>query len=437
MKRLVTILVIILLATIYANGQGWVNSLGNKVKEKAKEKVEQKVEEKTEEVMEKGFETVEKGVKKKKGVKNEEGEESVSEEEEQADERSAEKRSENRSVAPQQKKALESFTQYDFIPGDKILFYEDFSQDAIGDFPALWTSNGSGEVKTVSVSDGKWLHLNGEDAVYCYMRKIDFPSNFIVEFDIIPDKEYSYDGIIFTIYENLSDNTEVADDDLYPGVAGIHIMLGSNEWETLGYKESGDWLRAKASKNPVILEETNHVIIWVQNRRVRIYHAGAKVLDAPTNIYPGVKFNRIRFSGWDRNSHPYITNIKITTAAPDMRSKLLTEGKIVSYGIYFDSGKDVVKPESYGSVKEIAAVLNENADVKIKIVGHTDSDGNDALNLDLSKRRAAAVKNYLVKEFGIAPERLQTDGMGEQQPVASNDKPENKAKNRRVEFIKL
>lgn len=437
MKRLVTILVIILLATIYANGQGWVNSLGNKVKEKAKEKVEQKVEEKTEEVMEKGFETVEKGVKKKKGVKNEEGEESVSEEEEQADERSAEKRSENRSVAPQQKKALESFTQYDFIPGDKILFYEDFSQDAIGDFPALWTSNGSGEVKTVSVSDGKWLHLNGEDAVYCYMRKIDFPSNFIVEFDIIPDKEYSYDGIIFTIYENLSDNTEVADDDLYPGVAGIHIMLGSNEWETLGYKESGDWLRAKASKNPVIMEETNHVIIWVQNRRVRIYHTGAKVLDAPTNIYPGVKFNRIRFSGWDRNSHPYITNIKITTAAPDMRSKLLTEGKIVSYGIYFDSGKDVVKPESYGSVKEIAAVLNENADVKIKIVGHTDSDGNDALNLDLSKRRAAAVKNYLVKEFGIAGERIQTDGMGEQQPVAANDKPENKAKNRRVEFIKL
>jgi hypothetical protein len=122
MKRLLFILVIILFALSDANAQGWVNSLGNKAKEKAKEKVEQKVEEKTEEVVEKGFETVEKGVKKKKGVKNEEEEEGVSEEGEQADERSAEKRSENRSVAPQQKKALESFTQYDFIPGDKILF---------------------------------------------------------------------------------------------------------------------------------------------------------------------------------------------------------------------------------------------------------------------------------------------------------------------------
>lgn len=427
MKKILIILGIMLFAVSGANGQSWLNSLGNKAKEKAKEKVEQKVEQKTEEVMEKGFESVEKGVK---------GEEAEEVSQEAESEKPAVKKNSNQTNAPQQKKSLESFTQYDFIPGDKILYYEDFSQDAIGDFPALWTSNGSGEVKSVSVASGKWLHLNGEDAVYCYMRKIDFPSNFIIEFDIIPDKEYSYDGIIFTIYENQSDNTEVADDDLYPGVAGIHLMLGSNEWETLGYKESSDWLRAKASKNPVVLEESNHVIIWVQNRRVRIYHSGAKVLDAPTNIYSNTKFNRIRFSGWDRNSHPFISNIKITTASPDTRSKLLTEGKIVSYGIYFDSGKDVVKPESYGSVKEIAAVLQENPDVKIKVVGHTDSDGDDALNLDLSKRRAAAVRGFLVKEFGIAADRIQTDGMGEQQPVAGNDKPENKAKNRRVEFIK-
>ena len=185
----------------------------------------------------------------------------------------------------------------------------------------------------------------------------------------------------------------------------------------------------------MVLEEVNHVIIWVQNRRVRIYHAGSKVLDAPTNIYTGVTFNRIRFSGWDRNSHPFITNIKITTASPDTRSKLLTEGKIVSYGIYFDSGKDVVKPESYGSVKEIATVLKDNPDVKIRVVGHTDSDGDDALNL-IFPEEAAAVKGFLEKEFGIAADRIQTGGMGEQQPVASNDTPENKAKNRRVEFIK-
>ena len=172
-------------------------------------------------------------------------------------------------------------------------------------------------------------------------------------------------------------------------------------------------------------------------RRVRIYHLGEKVLDVPTNIYAEGKFNRLRFFGWDRASYPFVTNIKVTTAAPDMRSKLLTEGKLISYGIYFDSGKDVVKPESYGSLNEIANVLKENPSLKIKIIGHTDSDGDDAMNLDLSKRRAVNVKLALVKDFGIDAGRIETDGMGETQPIATNNSAENKAMNRRVEFIKL
>ena len=120
-----------------------------------------------------------------------------------------------------------------------------------------------------------------------------------------------------------------------------------------------------------------------------------------------------------------------------MRSKLLTDGKLISYGIYFDSGKDIVKPESYGSLNDIAKVLAENPTVKINIVGHTDSDGDDAMNLDLSKRRAANVKNSLVKDFGIAADRITTDGKGETQALVPNTSVENKAINRRVEFIKL
>ena len=132
-----------------------------------------------------------------------------------------------------------------------------------------------------------------------------------------------------------------------------------------------------------------------------------------------------------------VTNIRIAVGAPDTRNKLLTEGKLVTYGIYFDVNKDVVKPESYGTLKDIAAVLNENPAVKVKIVGFTDSDGNDAANLDLSKRRAAAVKAELAKSFNVDGSRIETDGMGEGQPVAPNDSPSNKALNRRVEFLKM
>jgi outer membrane protein OmpA-like peptidoglycan-associated protein len=122
--------------------------------------------------------------------------------------------------------------------------------------------------------------------------------------------------------------------------------------------------------------------------------------------------------------------------APDTRNKLLTQGKWVTHGILFDVNSDRIKGESYGALKEIAGVLTENADVKIQIVGHTDSDGDDAANMDLSKRRAASVKAALAGEFKIDPGRMETDGKGESQPVDKNDTPAGKANNRRVEFVK-
>jgi outer membrane protein OmpA-like peptidoglycan-associated protein len=120
-----------------------------------------------------------------------------------------------------------------------------------------------------------------------------------------------------------------------------------------------------------------------------------------------------------------------------MRNKLITEGKLVSYGILFDVNSDKLKPESAPTLKEIAQVLKDNPAVRIKIVGHTDSDGENAANLDLSKRRAASVKAELTNTFGIDAARLESEGKGETEPVAANDSGINKAKNRRVEFIKL
>jgi len=120
-----------------------------------------------------------------------------------------------------------------------------------------------------------------------------------------------------------------------------------------------------------------------------------------------------------------------------MTSKLLTEGKHISYGINFDSGKDIVKPASYGAAKVIADILKENPNMRVRIIGHTDTDGNAANNLDLSKRRANAVKNYLVNEFKIDASRFETDGKGQTEPLASNNTEEGKAKNRRVEFLRI
>jgi len=430
MKKVLILLGFCLLFSLQADAQKWLNKLGNTAKEAAKSTMERRVEQKTEEVTE--------------GTPNE-AESTVIKEETEAEEKEETGLKESKEETKEPPQKLVSAGKYDFVPGDKILYFEDFSQDAIGDFPALWTTNGSGEVKTVNIAPGKWFHMNGEDAVYCYTRQIDFPDNFIVEFDIIPekkDKDY-YSSIQFSLYQERTGEAKEMNDELYPGEAGLHIDLGfssmDTSWETRGYKEGDnlDWLSGQGGKNPVLLEKVNHVILWIQKRRVRIYHQNEKVLDMPTNIYPDVKFNRMRFSGWDRYSAPYVTNLKITTASPDTRSKLITEGKLVTYGITFDVNKADVKPESYGTLKSIADVLNENASVKVKIVGHTDSDGDDAMNLELSRRRAESVKNELVKNFGIDASRMEIEGAGETKPVAPNDTPANKAQNRRVEFVKL
>lgn len=120
----------------------------------------------------------------------------------------------------------------------------------------------------------------------------------------------------------------------------------------------------------------------------------------------------------------YISNVRLATGAPDTRNKIMTEGKWLTHGILFDVNSDRIKGESYGSFKEIADVLTENADLKVQIVGHTDSDGDDASNLDLSRRRAAAVKTALATQFGIDAGRLDTDGKGECQPWTRTTRPD-------------
>ncbi len=333
--------------------------------------------------------------------------------------------------------ALTSYSRYDFVPGDKILLYEDFSQDAVGDFPALWTTDVAGEINTLNIAPGNWFNLNSTEGTYWLMQDIDFPNNFIMEFDIVPKSQgarIAADVVIFG--EN---NHSEMDKDGDPGTCGLHVLIDKESWSTEGYKKGVSQTLSGSSVNyPVEPDKINHVIIWVQNRRVRIYHKGGKVIDVPTNIYEGSKFTRLCFKLYRGAScGSYISNIKFTTAAPDTRNKLLEEGKLITYGIYFDVNKDVVKPESYGALNDIAKILNEVPDIKVKILGHTDSDGQEDANLDLSKRRAASVKAELAKSFGVNPERIDTDGMGEGQPVAANDTPSNKALNRRVEFIKM
>jgi OmpA-OmpF porin, OOP family len=184
-----------------------------------------------------------------------------------------------------------------------------------------------------------------------------------------------------------------------------------------------------------------HIAIQVQKERMRIWAGQDKIFDAPKAIAPGALMNQLMFeihtSSYKEDQYGmYISNLKVAKGIPDTRHKLVEEGKFSTTGILFDVNSDVIKPESYGVLKDVANVLKENGDIKVKIIGHTDSDGDDQKNLQLSQKRAAAVAKALQETFGIEAARFQTDGKGETVPVGDNKTKEGKALNRRVEFIK-
>jgi OmpA-OmpF porin, OOP family len=331
---------------------------------------------------------------------------------------------------------LQSFSQYDFVPGDKVLLYEDFSQDAVGDFPALWSTNGSGEIKTINISNGNWLHLTTNGNQYQLMKNLNLPDNFIIEFDVIlPPTDQNPPAVWITLFKAENEDLGYVENNPLPSGFGVYIEASEYaSWLGKAYNNN-DWVEGSSLLSPVNINQVEHVIVWIQKRRLRLYHAGQKVLDLPTLIPANFKPNRLAFDNSGCNdSNPYVSNIRITTASPDTRNKLLEEGKLISYGIYFDVNSDRVKPESFGALNDIAKVIKE-ANVKVQVVGHTDNTGSDATNLDLSKRRATSVKAELVK-LGVSIDMLTTDGAGASKPIAPNNTPSNKALNRRVEFVK-
>lgn len=167
-----------------------------------------------------------------------------------------------------------------------------------------------------------------------------------------------------------------------------------------------------------------------------------KVFDVPKALALKYKLNQLFFKLSSTNYNDeqygvYVSNIKLATGVPDLRHKLLDEGVFTTNAILFDPNSALVKSESTGIIKDIAAVLKEHPELKIRITGYTSSDGDNSKNLELSKKRAEAVKAILVDEFSIESSSIETDGKGEKDPIADNTTKEGRFLNRRVVFSKI
>lgn len=347
---------------------------------------------------------------------------------------------------------INSYSKYDFVAGEKIVYAEDFVQDEIGELPLNWNTGGKAELVTMDAFEGRWLRLY-QNAVYLTSNTDSFSKNFTVEFDIILQLKnlgYSYPYISFGFLA--SDNKPANDNsflDYRSTFQSAEVYVRPS-----GGGSSSIYAETFANKSRHFLAEiqnlaaienyynkVSHVAMQVQGSRFRVWVNGEKKYDLPMGMPTAYIFNQLFFkihssSYKDDQLGVYINNIKVATGKTDTRKKLLEEGKFSTTGILFDNNSAVIKPESYGVVKEIANALKQES-IHIKVIGHTSSDGDDQLNLQLSKKRAAAVKEMLLTEFGIDAARIETDGLGEAQPVADNKTSEGKTQNRRVEFIKL
>ena len=416
----------------------FLKKLGQRAENAAENAVLRKSEQKVTRETEKAMDTIldgngNKGNKQKKNPNS------------QKQQKNTDKSIENTNQTTKEEKAKSEFGVYSnftFIPGNKLLFYDDFAADAIGDFPANWETGGSGEVVTTSNSKDKWFSLIRRSG-YLPTMKDRLPENYTIEFDLSnngygagkPSSKLFFAFLTKKAYGMGAGGS----------TASVEILLSNNGFNVRNVSNFGGEVEVKVGsfinrEMPEYLNSTVHISIAVNKKRLRMWVNEEKMVDSPNLIQANIgKYFIIETSDIlpEKGHFVGISNFKIAESTEDLRSLLLKNGKFSTTGIYFDTAASTVKKESYGILLDIANMLRDNDDINLQIVGHTDNKGEEKYNQTLSEKRAAAVKQLLVEEFGIREDRLQFMGKGEIEAIDDNTTEKGRANNRRVEFIKL
>ena len=311
----------------------------------------------------------------------------------------------------------------DFVPGEKTIFFDDFTDMGPGDPPPHFKVRGAapelreaaGVRELAAVANGTLIpNLTA------------LPKNFTLESEInfVPTT-----GRATATYSFFSKNKEtlqwvvvVRQDTI-----DLTVSLRSPKYEELGRK-----------RIPVgaMLNQPVKLALWTQDGRVRVFLNGEKHLDFNQVELPAIDKVEITNGVWGGKPVLGYRSVRFAESSPDFGSVIGKSGRFVTHGILFDTDSDRIKPESAAAIQSIAKGLAADATLKLLIEGHTDASGNAAHNLDLSKRRAEAVKAVLVSQFDVAASRLTTAGLGSTKPLDTNDTPQGRAQNRRVEFAK-
>ena len=311
------------------------------------------------------------------------------------------------------------WANYDFVPGNQVLFYDDFTNDRVGDFPRGLEFVG-GTIEVVESGSERVLRATSEGAFDIRLPQT-LPQRFTMEFSVQVDNWQFNELFVYPVTDQ-------------GRRAGSHWLV-VQPYYGIGIDSEGSTTSTKRGFAEKMKAEMLPVRLTADGEYVKVYVDTDRVANIP-NADLG-RSNTLRFAIEDgRSEGVFIGPLRVAAGGRDLYSTLDAEGRVATRGIQFDTGSADIRPESTPVLQDIARMLENHPNLRVAIEGHTDATGSERANQSLSQQRAQSVKQYLTSEHGIATSRLTAVGKGESNPVASNDTPEGRQSNRRVELVK-
>ncbi len=316
------------------------------------------------------------------------------------------------------------WVNYDFVPGERAIYYADYSEDQVGNFPARLTFV-EGNMEVAELGGRRVIRATSPSKLNIPLPEV-LPQRFTIEIDVI--NRPSLDGADFHLRGSVGRVDDPATSIIGWGSDGVALLGGGGGEVKLA---SGEANRLRYRGKPAQLR------ILGDGKYIKVYLDEKKLANVPNANFQRSNIVHLIIDARGDDNPAYIGRIRVAESRKSIYDDLAANGHVATQGLLFDTGSDRLRPESTPTLKQIAAMLEQHSDLRLRIEGHTDNVGAKDANRTLSDKRAAAVKASLVADYHINAGRLDSKGVGDTKPAGSNATAEGRSNNRRVELVKI